>query len=681
MTDISIKARAAELIDLCRVDGSYCLVQDLPQQAVQRSFTTLIDELLKAYQTGDLPIMVMELLWLPVIGQRYGLKLNRKPWRKLDAIVGKSITQSSTVELFTIRLFISALATDVQTATVAYLNALSATEVLNRLDETNIKTGKLFRAIGQTLNDSGWLSLVGDARSIRSIEIVFYNVVKSNSIEFIYTYTRIAILVLHFKPNASRAFLDVIFSDLISPLLRLLSVSLSKKSQSFFSQLNFLMHLEALVFQSYLRVEESPEHFLLSVEPFLAPMQVAGRTFHKNYSGLYKRVPRKNKKVGFLLHSSVMLAHTDVFLSYLTALTEVNCNSIRPIVYVLDGSSFPGSRLENCLKETTATVRINLNPEPANMTQYLHWLDQSCREDEIEAMVHVSHVQLMALFSSARIAPVHIWWSMKYHSLELSEIDGYLANGTLQTSKKIGSRQWRVCHSALPPLVDQNLRWEAERIRSDLKKSEETIIVGCLGREEKLIDPLHVEALSKVLKSNTNALYVWSGRTELKMFVDQLRDHGIREQCHYIGWVNTKLWAHILDIYLDSFPFASGITAFESMALGKPEVVLKTPESLESSTALHMVPVFERRVGTLKDQERVTEIFAPFGTQKIFPIVDTVDEYVHRATVLIQNSEYRAACGAACRSFVEEFMLDEERYALSVTDHILNVIAECSAVS
>ena len=70
------------------------------------------------------------------------------------------------------------------------------------------------------------------------------------------------------------------------------------------------------------------------------------------------------------------------------------------------------------------------------------------------------------------------------------------------------------------------------------------------------------------------------------------RKLGILDRCRFISWVNTALYAQVLDVFLDSFPFTSGHTAFESMATGYLVIVRNTPESLESRSLTHILRAF-----------------------------------------------------------------------------------------
>ena len=102
----------------------------------------------------------------------------------------------------------------------------------------------------------------------------------------------------------------------------------------------------------------------------------------------------------------------------------------------------------------------------------------------------------------------------------------------------------------------------------------------------------YAEAVAQILTQVPNSIYIWTGRINHPEISSRFRELGILDRCRFISWVNTALYAQVLDVFLDSFPFTSGHTAFESMATGYPVIVRNTPESLESGSLTHILRAF-----------------------------------------------------------------------------------------
>jgi hypothetical protein len=230
----------------------------------------------------------------------------------------------------------------------------------------------------------------------------------------------------------------------------------------------------------------------------------------------------------------------------------------------------------------------------------------------------------------------------------------------------------------MPFGADPALRAPAEDIRKALDPTGRAVILGCLVRAEKLNNRDYARMLGRVMRAHPETVFVWTGRYAPPEVQAMFEAEGIAARCRFVGWVNIKLYAHVLDIKLDSFPFPSGITSAEVMAAGKPVVTLLTPAALENSLATAFVPLMDGRIGTREDRDAVRAMFAsPDGS--LAPFVDTVEDYERLAGRLIGDAAFRARVGGACRAFVERFWRDEVRTARTTAEQILAIIAETGA--
>ena len=114
---------------------------------------------------------------------------------------------------------------------------------------------------------------------------------------------------------------------------------------------------------------------------------------------------------------------------------------------------------------------------------------------------------------------------------------------------------------------------------------EGQLVLACIGREEKMLNPAYIDALAQILAACPGATFVWTGRATRSHEVMEMMTHARKNhRCRFIGWLeDTKAAATLMDIFVDTFPFGSGFTAFEAMAAGKPVVALRTPETIETS--------------------------------------------------------------------------------------------------
>jgi glycosyltransferase involved in cell wall biosynthesis len=318
--------------------------------------------------------------------------------------------------------------------------------------------------------------------------------------------------------------------------------------------------------------------------------------------------------------------------------------------------------------------------KPVNSSQHaVAWLRDVAAKDGLAALVFVSTTAYLAFAAGYGVAPVLVWWAMKYHGLKVPGIDAYLSAGNFFDDwRDIDGRRWRGCRAALPPLTDATTTADGRRFRAEHGLNDDHVVLACIGREEKLLNPDYIDALGTILEACPEARYIWSGRqARAAEVIGMMRRRGILDKCRFVGWLsNTKLAAQAMDIFADSFPFASGHTAFEAMAVGKPVVVLKTPEALETSSANSLVPVYDGVIGTPADRAAVRAIFTGHDGATLLPYVDTTAQYVDLATRLVRDPAHRFTVGAACRTYAERFARNEIAFAETTCRHLIAIVRE-----
>ena len=148
------------------------------------------------------------------------------------------------------------------------------------------------------------------------------------------------------------------------------------------------------------------------------------------------------------------------------------------------------------------------------------------------------------------------------------------------------------------------------------------------------------------------------------------------DRCRFIGWVNTALYAQVLDVFLDSFPFASGHTAFESMAAGCPVIVRITPESLESSSLTNILPAFRSNQVPKNLQEDIKHTWLDEYGNILLPIVEDFDRYVNTAVQLVVDGDFRQCIGELSCMFVNRMIMGTKLMTETCTNHILDIIKQ-----
>jgi glycosyltransferase involved in cell wall biosynthesis len=430
------------------------------------------------------------------------------------------------------------------------------------------------------------------------------------------------------------------------------------------------LYLEHCVYGEFVMQTETEQHFAACFSRWLDPMRAAGR----RVASALPAPPdpgRSPPVIGFFLHSSEMLAHTQVMAGVLEGLSR---SGISPPfvarVYVL---SNPSPRLAQRLAGLgIPLVRLDRGSADADAFRRLLRLREELIKDQTTALVWVSTALFMPFAFALRLAPVQIWWAMKYHSLEFPEIDGYVTNSSVERYKQIGNRLWRAGRGSFPHPYDPSLQPEAQRIRARYSPPF-TYLLGCFGREEKLNHPAFLEAVIKILRAHPEAAFLWTGRSALPAIQERFEAAGVTGQCFFIGWVDTKLYAQVIDLFLDSFPFPCGLTLIEAMAAGKPFVSLLSDESRETGTHALIHALLHENRGSEQDRRLAHEAFR--GGELYFCATDP-GQYVEMAERLLGDAALREQAGAAARHFAAEFYQDQRASAEGFAQHFLEIIAE-----
>ncbi|HKQ28693.1 MAG TPA: glycosyltransferase, partial [Burkholderiales bacterium] len=275
----------------------------------------------------------------------------------------------------------------------------------------------------------------------------------------------------------------------------------------------------------------------------------------------------------------------------------------------------------------------------------------------------------MAFAFSMRVAPVQIWWAMKYHSLEFPEIDGYLTNQSAGSTKLVEGRLWRSAPLASEEWHRPQLAAEAAQVRAEF--SQYRLLFGCIGREEKINSAAFLEGVAAILKACPDAGFVWTGRERSASVQAALARSGVAERCHFIGWVDTKLYAQVLDVFLDSFPFPCGFTLYEAMAAAKPIVTYASAEAAETGIYGLLAPLLSGATGSTDEIAAARKLFADGD---LFHCAHDPAEYVQLALRLAGDEGARRAAGEANQAFVREFLSDRRGMAEAVATHFLELI-------
>lgn len=467
--------------------------------------------------------------------------------------------------------------------------------------------------------------------------------------------------LLEFRAGADPVHIERVLKGLVLPWMRRAAHA---------GRWGLVLMLETHAYGAYVMQTEGEARFREAFALWTDLLREAGRRAAKGLAPLARAVRDGPPRIAFFLHSGSYLAHTRVLFEFLDALRALQPAALEAVVFHRGKPSRELAQRAAAIGVSCRSLAAESVDGSSNDYASLLALRREVAAQGIDAVVWVSIATHMAFAFSLRVAPVQIWWALKYHSLEFPEIDGYLTSGSAGSTKRVAGKLWRSA-----PLCDP--RWhrpELARAAAETRArfAQHPLLFGCLGREGKLNSPLFLGAVCAILHARPEAGFLWTGRERHPAIQSWFEASGVADRCHFIGWVDTKLYSQVIDVFLDSFPFPCGFTLYEAMAAARPAVVFASPESEETGLHGMLTPLLAGEVGSDQERARARAVFGS-GRESLFLCARDEREYVAHALRLATEPALRREAGEANQRFVAEFLSDPERMARTLATHLVEL--------
>jgi tetratricopeptide (TPR) repeat protein len=380
--------------------------------------------------------------------------------------------------------------------------------------------------------------------------------------------------------------------------------------------------------------------------------------------------------VGFFIHTASLLAHVELALDYIAAIMATPDPPIRPQVYVLSRTD-PALAAEARKRGIPLTMVEAEWPGGGDLLpcQRLLWLRARLARDGVAALVWVTLSQFVHFGAALGLAPANIFWAMRFRPVASPFIQGYIAcGGSFEREEIVHGRRWDLVPLAFADLKGPARAAEAAKIRRRL--GEPRVVLGTFARAQKMQDDRWLEAVGLTLKRCPEAVFVWAGRSEDEKVRAALTRMGVAAQGRHVGWVDTRLYAQVIDIFLDTAPVGCGLTAMQAMAWGKPLVSFRDPLT---NWGQCLRPVLEGRIDDPAARAEIERIFALGSGRELLAWVDTPEDYAAMVRRLADDAAFRADAGAAGKAFTDRYFGDPAYAAMRLAAVIRRVIDEAAA--
>jgi glycosyltransferase involved in cell wall biosynthesis len=267
--------------------------------------------------------------------------------------------------------------------------------------------------------------------------------------------------------------------------------------------------------------------------------------------------------VGFVLPNGVVLGHTEVLLRLLEFRDRAR---VEARIYALDGCA--PELLRRARDIGVAVEAFAEDAAAPGLIPRLRWLRETLARNGDTTAVWLSTPVFSTFAFAMRVAPVQVFSALRYHPVRLAEIDGYITYGSWGESERtFHGQRWTVC----PVPLALERRAIAPREIAELRaRFPEKVLLGTLARPEKIASPVFLDCVAELLSRHPECGFLWTGHARHAGIDTFLRERGVAERCHFVGWVDTALYGAALDLFLESFPLGCGITGYQAMAAGVP---------------------------------------------------------------------------------------------------------------
>ena len=290
----------------------------------------------------------------------------------------------------------------------------------------------------------------------------------------------------------------------------------------------------------------------------------------------------------------------------------------------------------------------------SSMTERIAAVAGAIAADEIDILITDMNSALPTVLFERRVAPIQIYYQFGMPFWPLVNLDAVfsaeccppdLAGFDPGKYFAMGLGPWDIPALA-PEVAPAHVAAERARFPQGAR------LIGTYGRLAK-ITPDFLEIIADLLTRHKQIMVILGGTGDGSAIRQFVAGRGLAGRLELVeGYVDGHVWGHILEIFLDTFPLAGGISAREMVARTRPVVTMRSAD-----------------YPTFTEEERVPLLVAR-----------DPQSYVETVSRLIEDPSFYAAACAATRDFVASRPREPD-YAAAVVRALTAVVRRTRAGS
>jgi hypothetical protein len=425
--------------------------------------------------------------------------------------------------------------------------------------------------------------------------------------------------------------------------------------------------IEQVIYNEHIKALERPDHHRDSFAAIAGSLRSLGAAHGRRLPALQAPTRAGRPRVAFFLHNGHRLAHVEVLLSFLAGLSQCADQPIEAFVYLLNEAGYDDMAAQ-CGKYGVEVHALRSSPASPMTVRF-----EQCRQQlsvlGAAAIVYVSVPMHLEYLTALKLAPVSIWWSMKFPLPNFPLLDGRVFFRRLFAGKvDIEGQTWY----GGPLGLELPAEPDAAAVAVIRAKYPGGPILGTVAREEKIREPVYLAAVAEIMKAHPTASFLWTGRRPLPEIVQYFDAQGIGGRCHFIGWVDPAVYCRVFDVFLETFPL-TGLMSGWAMALGQ---AVATAGPL-GWLGTYLTGIYDGSLPcSAAERAQVDEVFAPVAGRVPCIWSRDGDDFVALVAALLRDDQLRRDFGLCCQHFMRRFLADPAASALTQARFFKEVMTE-----
>ena len=413
----------------------------------------------------------------------------------------------------------------------------------------------------------------------------------------------------------------------------------------------------------YIHVVKSAEseRIFASVAGKTAPILAqAGAAFSNHYRYDFVESPPDNHKIAFVFEMGSLLAHTETLVSFLEGWHDLGQVHIEPIIIVLGKSKQQDAFYKLFQKFNLPLIDLSEQTvqcfSQGKVEALLPVLRETLQRHDIYRTVWLGPIALMSLIYGFRVAKHQIYFSLKYSGIDIDAVDRYVVGIPPGSLPFFSQTQWRGGCFSLRSLPDVSIG-DVETLRARFPTNKK--IVATLARSE-LIGRVHfLETVKQILQRDEATIFLWTGKKEDPSISQFFQSNHLADRVYFIGWVDINYFRYVVDLFLDPFPYGSGVNLLRTLEVGK-SVVLSPIEG--GTTYFHII-------NYLVDNH--PEVFSQSESSFWHEYQALAVDYLELTHRLLSDDQFYACSTQFFEKMVKHFFCDQKRFFNQFYQHFL----------